>query len=211
MLGNGNGIVRTVRASLLFVLLCIATPARAQLFLPVNEVPAEGVHIDGALREWRAIPFSTVGAGDDAELEYALGYDAGGLYVAARVADDRFVHDAHPGAGDDAVIITLALPDGGHLRGTDVWLFPGVTGTSAASAATGDPGSDHLSRAPSVTIVEGPREDRRRGYLVEAYVPWRVFAGFARWQEGRGAIRFHDVDSESHPVAEDEPASARVA
>ncbi|MGD8861508.1 MAG: hypothetical protein PVI30_15980 [Myxococcales bacterium] len=152
------------------------------------------IRVDGDLGEWRGAPFIHLGESDDSALEYALGYDADALYVAARVFDDSFVRTRRPSSREDAVVLTLAMPRaGGRPRVTEVWLFAGVMGEQAATAALGKPGARPRPDG-AVKIVEGPLPGDEAGVVVEARIPWARVPGGAEFQIARGAIRLHDVD-----------------
>ncbi|MEM9196168.1 MAG: hypothetical protein AAGF12_43790, partial [Myxococcota bacterium] len=183
----------------------VPSEAEAQR-IPFQEVAENGVRIDGALRDWRGIRFLRLGSGDDAALEYAFLYDARGFYLGARVRDERHVRTRRPGAREDAIIVTFAVPLGPRLRGTDVWLHAGTPGRQASSGATSAVGGSPRP-ARSIRVVEGPLEG---GYALEAFVPWSLVGGAERWQSGRVAIRLRDVDREARPEVEQELASAEV-
>jgi hypothetical protein len=198
------------RASLwsLLALLWPALPlvAHAQVALPITEATAGTIRIDGSLREWSGVRFIDVGSGSDASMRVALAYEAGGLYVGAEVRDDRLIRSSSPGANEDAVILTLAMPRGRGFGGTEIYLWAGQVGRSAASIGIAEVGR-RPSSVSGAQIVEGPS---RGGYTIEAAIPWSAIPGSARWQEGRGTIRLRDVDQSAHPEIEAEPALAPV-
>lgn len=204
------------RAQVLFVgsplltALCVLAPAErgsAQVAMPISEL-GEGaaIRVDGALREWRGVRFIDVGEGADASMRVAFAYDGGGLYVGAEVRDDRLIRSATPGTTEDAIIVTLAMPGRRGLEGTEIWLWAGQEGRSAASVGIGPLGR-RPSSARGAQIVEA---SSRGGYTLEAFVPWRAIPGSARWQEGHGTVRLRDVDQAAHPTIEGEPALAPV-
>ena len=177
----------------------------AQVGLRVHEVADGGVRVDGMLRDWRTVPKVAVGRGADASMQVAVGYDATGLYLAADVADERLIRTDTAGRGDDAVVVTLAVRNGRRWSATEVWLYPGAAGKPGACAVGGLSG--RLRAVTDAQVVEARSEG---GYELEAFVPWRRIPGSRHWQEGRMAIRLHDVDSEARPEAESEPATALV-
>ncbi len=188
-----------------FFLAWFPALADAQVALPMWHVGADGsIHVDGALREWRGVRFIDVGEGADASMRIGFAYDAHGLYVAAEVRDDRMIRTRAPSMNEDAIVLTLALPAGRGLSATEIWLWAGQPGQSAAIIGIGP-----LGRRPSQVsqgqIVEAPA---RGGYTLEAFVPWNVIPSSARWQEGRGTVRLRDVDQAAHPEVEAEPAFA---
>ncbi|HEX7480303.1 MAG TPA: hypothetical protein VF331_21060 [Polyangiales bacterium] len=150
------------------------------------------IRVDGELGEWRGLRFSSLGDAADGSAQLCLAYDATGLYVAARVHDDHFVRSAHPGPGEDALVLTLALPEAGRWTQRELWLYAGVPGRQRASVAmrVAAAGSQE-SLARLAEIVEGPLPD---GYTLEAFIPWSALGRGAHWAFARGALRLHDVD-----------------
>ncbi len=189
--------------------LALSSTASAQVALPLTEVEGDAIRVDGSLREWSSARFMDVGSGDDASMRIALAYDATGIYVGAEVRDDRLVRTARPGPDEDAIVLTFAMPRGRDLVGTEVWIWAGESGRSAASVGVGGVGARRLGSVAGARVVEGPRA-RGSGYVVEAYVPWRGIAGGDRFQQGRGTVRLRDVDQAAHPVIEAEPTIAAV-
>jgi hypothetical protein len=181
----------------------------AQVALPITQLDEGAVRVDGMLRDWNGAHMSSLGEGTDASMRYVLGYDSRGLYIACEVTDERLIRNREPGDGDDAVIVTLAMPSGRGFTATELWLHAGESGRSAAAATSGAPGARRRGAIRGATVVEAPRTGGA-GYTLEAFVPFAAIQGAARWQEGRGSIRLHDVDSLSHPEAESEPAFAPV-
>lgn len=202
--------MRWALAALSVLLVVTSSPARtaAQATLPIAEVAGGAVTVDGMLREW-STTMTSVGTGDDASMRFALAYDGQGLYVAAEVHDDRMVRTAHPGDDEDAVVVTLALPHGRGLTGTEVWLYAGVAGTSAAVLQVGTVGARRRTSPRGAQIVEAPLT-RGSGYTVEAFVPWSAIPGHDRLEDGRGSVRLRDVDQSAHPTVEAEPALCPV-
>jgi hypothetical protein len=172
-----------------------ASGARAQVPLGLTPVAPGKIRVDGDVGEWRGPRWNELGDDEAGSLEHALAYDAEAIYVAARVWDDELVRTRAPGTREDAVVLTLALPDaGGESRVTEVWLFAGVMGRIPGSGAIGPPGSPASSRA--VEVVEGPfdRGEVKKGYVFEARIPLKALAGGRDWMLGRGSLRLHDVD-----------------
>src|SRR5262249_16781064 len=118
--------------------LLVAGVARAQVALPLTEAEDSEIRVDGAIREWNGIRLLDVGWGGDAFMRVALAYSGAGLYVAAEVHDDRVIRDADPGTDEDAVVITLAMPRGRSLDGSELWLWPGLEGRITAAAGIGE-------------------------------------------------------------------------
>jgi len=183
--------------------LCPVATAQAQAGIRVYSV--ERVRVDGSLRDWRDAHFADVGSGDDASMRFALGADDQGLYVAAEVRDDRMVRTSSPGANEDAVVLTLSIGRGRRARLSDIYLFAGVSGRTAATAGISSRIGGRPRTLAGARVVEGPRR-RGRGYVLEAFIPFGRIPGGARWEEGRATVRLRDVDSEAHPEVESEPA-----
>jgi hypothetical protein len=186
-----------------------ASTAHAQVALSIVHLEDGAIRVDGSLRDWTGARMSDLGTGTDGSMRWALAYDARGLYVAADVQDERLIRNREPGDGDDAVIVTLAMPAGRGLSAVELWLHPGEPGRSPAAAASGALGARRRAAIRGATIVEAPRASGA-GYTLEAFVPFSAIPGAARWQEGHGTIRLHDVDSLAHPEAENEPTPAAV-
>lgn len=195
-------------ALVMFALVCAPTVASAQATLPIAEVAGGSITVDGLLRDWSAT-MTSVGTGDDASMRLALAYDDDGLFVGAEVHDDRMVRTAHPGDAEDAVIVTLAMPHGRALTATEIWLYAGVPGTSAAVAQVGPLGARRRSSPRGAQIVEAPLP-RGAGYTLEAFIPWSAIPGHERLEDGRGSVRLRDVDQAAHPTVEAEPALVAV-
>src|SRR5262249_53312575 len=109
------------------------------------------------------------------------------------------------GASEDAVVVTIAMPNEGTWVATDLWLYAGVSGESAASLAIGPTGGRTRVLA-SARIVEMPTP---RGYDLEAFVPWREIPGASDWTGGRGRIQLRDVDAPGGSPSVSETAAMR--
>lgn len=193
---------------LLFVSALVPRVVQAQIALPLAQVDPSTVRIDGALREWGEVRRTNVGSGTDGAMSVALAYSDTGLYVIAEVTDDRMVRTSAHGATEDAIIVTLAFPSGRSLRGTELWLYAGESGRSAAAITSGGVGARRRSAVRDVEIVEAPRT--AGGYTLEAFIPFSRIPGSARLDEGFGAIRLRDVDELAHPEVEREPSLGTV-
>lgn len=162
---------------------------------PVSAVPlridasGERMRVDGALKEWKGARFNELGSGDDASLRYSLAIADGGLYFAAELRDDTLV----TGDKGDALVLTIEMPDGDALVTSELSLLPGEAGKSKARALLAVDGRAAKAE-PSVSVVEGPR-DGGPGYIIEAFMPWKLVRGAEIWEQGRGSLRFVDVDS----------------
>lgn len=184
---------------LCFVLVLVASAwidvsgAEAQIGLPLTLAPSGQLRIDGSLREWRDLHFAEVGESAAGSMRIAFGYDSEALFVGAEVRDDRLERLGSVGPDDDAIVLTFAMPGRGGLVGTEVWLWPGRSGQSAAEAGVGAVGA-RTSRNPEIQVIEAPS---RGGYTLEARIPWRAIRGGQRWEEGRASVRLHDADGRS--------------
>ncbi len=181
----------------------LSAPLRSLEFIPVGE---GAVRVDGSLRDFRDVSMARVGSSSTGSMRYALGYDANGIYVAARIDDQRLVRSRAGGRADDAVVLTIASPSARGLVASEVWLHPGVPGRQAGLVLVGPPGG-RTRPARDARIVESGRDD---GYDLEAFVPFAAIPGAVDWQRGRGAIRFSDVDQETGRVTPTVYASAEA-
>jgi hypothetical protein len=172
------------------MLFAVPAVAHAQTALPVAVAAPKQIKIDGDVGEWRGARFTSVGDDPSGSAEVALAYDSRGLYVGARVRDDVFIRNPRPESDEDALIVRLAFPQRGQFVDSELWLFAGKIGESAASAQLKTSALRRPLRT-GVQIVEGPL---RGGYALEAFVPWTSFAGGADYAYARGSLRLHDVD-----------------
>lgn len=202
------------RIAPLLVLLSLAAPApsaQAQgAGLRFEQIADHGIRVDGSLRDWRRLRKIAVGQGDDASMRFAVGYDDGGFYLAAEVRDQRMIRTRQPTREEDAIVVTFAMPrtrGAQRYEASEVWIFAGVEGRTAGSAATGNLGRGRLRAVRGARVVEARTQ---HGYTLEAYVPWRSVPRSAGWEEGRVAVRLQDVDSEARPEVRAAPATANV-
>ncbi|MFT3922753.1 MAG: hypothetical protein QM778_09480 [Myxococcales bacterium] len=169
---------------------------------------AERMRVDGALREWQGARFGNLGSGDPA-LRYALATADGGLYVAAEVSDAQLVRTKGVGGRQDALVLTLALPDSkGRWTAQEVWLHAGQSGRSKAEAGL-RVGAGSPRPEPAIKVVEGPREQGQAGYVIEAFVPWSLIQGSDLWEQARGALRYEDFDGGSRPTLLETASAAK--
>jgi hypothetical protein len=164
------------------------------------DATGERMRVDGALKEWKGARFSELGSGDDTSLRFALATADQGLYIAAELRDAELV----TGDQGDALVLTIQMPDGDALVTSELTLLPGEAGKSQAralfAAGTSLPGKKAARAAgraakpePSVLVVEGPR-DSGPGYVIEAFMPWKLVRGAEIWEQGRASLRLVDVD-----------------
>lgn len=166
--------------------------AQADVPLRVDQ-SAERMRVDGALREWQGARFAELGSRDSG-LRYALAVADAGLYIGAEVADSALVRTKGLGAGQDALVLTFAMPDGrGAQVSTEVWLHPGEAGKSKALAGLRK-GTGALKQEAKISVVEGPRTDGKPGYVLEAFVPWTLIEGAEIWEQGRAGLRLENQD-----------------
>jgi hypothetical protein len=186
-------------------LLTLSSEARAQVGVRFEEI-GRAPRIDGALRDWRGARFASLGDGDDASIEFAFRYDRQALYLGARVLDERVIRNARPTTTEDAIVVTFAIPAGNGFRGTDIWIYPGIPGRTAAVVHSGPVGG-RPSPLGGASAVEGPL-DGADGYVLEASIPWRAIG--SEWQSARVALRLLDVDREARPTIENTVATGPV-
>jgi hypothetical protein len=186
-------LVRCARFALALSWLCgaraLADPLRVDL-------SAETMRVDGALREWKGARFANLGADDDASLRFALASQGEGLYLVAEVRDDQHVRKAAPGPGQDALVLSVFAPSArGPARATEVWLHAGRVGREKAVAGTrtlaGGKGS--VLGASEIKVVEGPLS-AGSGYVIEAFIPWRLVASMETWEQAHATLRYEDCD-----------------
>ena len=175
---------------------------------------AERMRVDGSLREWRSARFADLGASSGPSARYALAVADGGLYLGVEVHDEHLARRPTPGSGQDAVVLTIALPDAGdRWVSTDVWLHPGVTGKYKAIGALAR-GRAAPKANPDIRVVEGPLAQDSAGYVLEAFFPWRLVRGSELWEQGRARLRIEDVDrpgARAAQVIETSPAASPLA
>lgn len=196
--------VRWLLGSCGFLIGLMALPCAAQ---PLRvDRSAERMRVDGALREWKGARFGQLGDGDDAAVRYALVSADAGFYLGAEISDDQLVLKDQAGPGQDALVLSLGLPDArGALSVSEVWLHPGRAGKQKAMASVRGVGS-----GSQVQVVEGPR-DKGPGYVIEAFVPFASLGGAELWEQGRATLRFEDVDKAGQkPESTLATASGRV-
>lgn len=186
------------------VLIASAAGAQGWVALPAG---ASQLRIDGDIGDWRGARFQRIGESAAGSAEVALAFDPAGLYVGARVRDDAFVRSGKPNRDEDALVLSLAFPARGAFVASDLWLFAGRTGETAASAQLRSGTSTSLSALGNAKIVEGPSPG---GYALEAFVPWTSFTGGADWAYARGAVRLHDVDARAGPARDIPPSDPQL-
>ena len=188
------------------VISSIAAPAAAQTALNVQRASANTFRVDGALRDWAAVAMQPFGAGDDASFEVALAQDDAGVYVAARVRDERMIRTRRPGDSEDVLVLTLITPGNDGPEAVEFWLYAGVEGESAAVALVAEPGG-RTRAARGARILEAPIAG---GYELEAFLPVALIPNAGRLSAMRAAVRLVDVDVATAPEIEATIASAPV-
>lgn len=165
----------------------LATTSRAAVAAdPLLAEPVEGekIRVDGDLREWpsRMPPLEEPTKGKAFSARALVGYDEKNLYLAARIGDNRITRTATPGAADDHLTLSLAIPRGRAYVTYEVEVFPGKPGKlPAAVHVNGRP-------APGGKAVENADG---KELLLEAQVPWSAFAEAAKTRVGlRAAISY---------------------
>jgi hypothetical protein len=163
------------------------------------DASGEAMRVDGALREWRGASFAELGGAEGSSVRYALASDAQGLYLGAEVDDDVAVRK---GSVRDALVLTFDDGDTKPRR-RELWLYPGESGRTKASAAVGVGGATQPE--PRVRVVEGPRSGGS-GYVLEAFIPFEALFGRELWEASRAALRLEDADGKG-PVQRSATAS----
>lgn len=167
----------------------------------------ERMRVDGALREWRGARFVTLGQGDDSAVRYALASADDGLYLGAEVSDEQLVRSAGVGPTQDALVLTLAMPDGtGGFKVSEVWLHAGEAGRVKAAAGLARGGRAPTAE-PRIQVVEGPR-DMGPGYVIEAFIPFALIDASELWEMGRARLSAEDVDKAKAPRLESSLSTA---
>ena len=135
-----RALSRSAAALLALALVSPSAPARAQTALQSQRASHNTFRVDGSLRDWSSVAMQSFGSGDDASFEFAMAQDAEGLYVAARVRDERMIRTRRPGNREDVLVLTLATPGERGLEAVEFWLYAGEEGSSAAVALMAEPG-----------------------------------------------------------------------
>lgn len=185
----------------------LVAPAAAQTALDVQRASANTFRVDGALRDWSAVTLQRFGEGDDASFEVGLAHDDAGVYVAARVRDERMIRTRRPGDSEDVLVLTLVTPGDEGPEAVEIWLYAGVEGESAAVALAGEPGSRPRA-ARGARILEAAVPG---GYELEAFLPVALIPNAGRLSALRAAVRMVDVDVATAPEIEATVASAPVS
>ncbi len=189
------------------VLSSLAAPASAQTALDVQRASANTFRVDGALRDWSAVTMQPFGQGDDASFEVALAHDDTGIYVAARVRDERMIRTRRPGDSEDVLVLTVVTPGDDGPEAVEFWLYAGVEGESAAVALVGEPGGRPRA-ARGARILEAAVSG---GYELEAFLPVALVPNPGRLSAMRAAVRLVDVDVATAPEVEATVSSAEVS
>ncbi len=201
--------MRRARRFVLTSLLLAAARAEADPLVDVVDRGAARVVLDGVVREWSGALAAvdeasqvTAGAGawrgaDDASFAFAVARDDEGLYLAAEVRDDRVVRTRQHRPTDDALVLTIAFPNGRLWTAWEVSLQPGEPGAFAGAVRYRVP---RARPVPGAQVVEAPS---RGGFTLEAKIPWSALPGL---RENLGAARvrvaYEDSDQEAHPSVE---------
>jgi len=182
-----------LRSACALATLLTANLAAADAPLAIAPVESNQIRVDGELGEWRNARFTKLGSASDASVRFSLAFEAGALYVAARVSDDAMVRSGSPSRKEDALVLTLVAPAAKSPPSvSELWLFAGVPGKHKSTAAVGPAGSA-LRAVAGAAIIEGPAE-QGQGYVLEARIPLEAIDGGELLFLGRGALALHDVD-----------------
>lgn len=203
--------MRPARHVLALSLALAATISQADPLVDVIDRSAVRTVLDGVLGDWSGALSAvdeasqvTDGAAawrgaDDASFAFAVGRDDGALYVAAEVRDDRVVRTRQHRPADDALVLTIALPDGARWTVWELALQPGEPGAYAGAVRFRTP---RARPVPGAQLVEAPLRGGA-GFTLEARVPWAALPGL---REGLSRARFRvayaDSDVEARPMVE---------
>jgi hypothetical protein len=203
--------MRPARYATALSLALASAAAQADPLVDVIDRTAVRTVLDGVLNDWSgalnavdAAAQVTEGAAawrgaDDASFAFAVGRDAGALYVAAEVRDDRVVRSRQHRPVDDALVLTLAIPNGARWTVWEIALMPGEPGAYAGVARLRAARGRPLAGAQ---VVEAPLRGGA-GFTLEARLPWAALPGL-RDALGRARFRvaYADSDAEARPAVE---------
>jgi hypothetical protein len=170
--------------------------------------------IDGALSDWgnslgNSVPYTVFGTTENSA-RYSLRWDDAYLYLAVKVADNKFVQETSGGAnlfkGDSVEILMDSNLKGDYcsadMNGDDYQLgiSPGYLQDPALGGRaaylwypTGSKGARSLSIAAALTSAPDPA-----GWILEARIPWSVFGASPTGGETYGFV--FSVSDNDHPA-----------
>lgn len=189
----------------------LSARASADPLVDLVDRGAARVTLDGVLREWSSAltaidDSSHVVEGNgawsgpqDASFGFVVGRDDGALYVAAEVRDDRVVRSRQHRPGEDAIVLSIAFPNGRLWTAWEIALQPGEPGSFAGAVRYRVPS---VRPVPGAEIVEAPLQGAS-GFTVEARIPWSAMPGLREnLATARVRIAYADSDQEAHPGVE---------
>lgn len=195
----------------LATLLFFSADAAADPLVDLVDRGASRVTLDGVLREWTTTlsavdDRSQVQSGgaawtgpDDASFAFVVGRDDAALYLAAEVRDDRVVRSRQHRPADDALLVSIAFPNGRLWTAWEIALQPGEPGAYTGAVRYRVP---RVRPVPGAEIVEAPLR-AGSGFTVEARIPWAAMPGLREnLNVARVRIAYADADQEAHPAVE---------
>ena len=191
--------------------MLLSARASADPLVDLVDRGAARVTLDGVLREWTSAlsavdDSSHVVEGNgawsgpgDASFGFVVGRDDGALYVAAEVRDDRVVRTRQHRPTDDAIILSVAFPNGRLWTAWEIALQPGEPGSYAGAVRYRVP---RVRPVPGAEIVEAPLQGAS-GFTLEARIPWSAMPGLREnLATARVRVAYADSDQEAHPSVE---------
>lgn len=186
--------MRTTAALAALALLARARAAAADPLIDVVDRGGARVVLDGVLREWQGNLTAlddraqlTRGAPawsgpDDASVGFCVARDGEALYLAAEVRDDQVVRTRAHRPGEDALVLTIAFPNGRLWTAWEVAVMPGEPGSFAGAVQYRVP---RVRALPGAQVVEAPLAGAS-GFTVEARIPFAALPGL---RENLGSAR----------------------
>ena len=164
--GGQKPVIFLVIVLLAFVGLTQSALAQSKYLASQPFVEAKP-RIDGQLKDWPG-PFTPLRArlkGRKTNVKIAFGDDERFLYFAAHVSDSRIVRTKKASQSEDHLRVTIFYPNIHSLAAEQVVLklYPGIPGSQAALATV---------NGKSIKNAEVVELKTRKGYLLEARLPW---------------------------------------
>lgn len=195
--------MRTPAALVALSLAAYAVPSRADPLIDVIDRGAARVVLDGVLREWQGNLVGlddraqlTRGAQswsgpDDASVGFCVARDEEALYLVAEVRDDQVIRTRAHRPGEDALVLTIAFPNGRLWTAWEIAVMPGEPGSFAGAVQYRVP---RLRALPGAQVVEAPLANGS-GFTVEARVPFAALPGLRdNLGSARMRLAYDDAD-----------------
>jgi hypothetical protein len=195
-----------MRTTAPFVTLCLvahASTTQADPLIDVVDRGAARVVLDGVLREWQGNLVGlddraqlTRGANawsgpDDASVGFCVARDEEALYLVAEVRDDQVIRTRAHRPGEDALVLTIAFPNGRLWTAWELAVMPGEPGSFAGAVQYRVP---RLRALPGAQVVEAPFANGS-GFTVEARIPFASLPGLRdNLGSARMRLAYDDAD-----------------